>query len=82
MMNAESTLDVAQLAQHVEAGDAGHPHVGEDHVEGAAPRQLEAFLAAGGRLHGVAGGAQHPLHAVAHAGVVVDQENPRHRPLT
>ena len=74
--------DVAQLAQDVEAGDAGHPHVGEDDVEGAAARQLEAFFAARRRLHGVAGGAQHPLHAVAHARVVVDDEDARHRVLT
>ena len=73
---------IAQLPEDVEAGDAGHAHVGQDDVVGATPGHLEAFLAARRRLHGVPGAAQRPLHAVADARVVVYQQNPRHRFLT
>ena len=47
-------------------------------VERVAAREVEAFLAARGDEHGVAGAAEHPRHALAHAGVVVDYENARH----
>ena len=39
MMKAESTRRSRSCAQDIEAGDARHPHVGQDHVEGAAAGQ-------------------------------------------
>ena len=57
-------------------------HVGEDDVENATLGHLEAFLPGRRRLHGVARAAERPLHAVADARVVVNQQNPRHRFLT
>ena len=74
--------EIAQLAEDVEAGNPRHAHVGEDDVEGATLGHLEAFLAGRRRLHAVPRAAERPLHAVADARVVVNQQNPRHRFLT
>src|SRR5262245_30239670 len=70
---------VAKLAQHVDAGKAGHPHVGKNDVERSAPRKGEALLAAADRTDCVSSGTQHPLDALSHRRVVVNDENPRHQ---
>ncbi len=69
---------VAELAQDVDAREPRHPHVRQDDVEGAAPGELESFFAGRDLLHGVAGGPQHPAGALAHAGIVVDEEDAGH----
>ncbi len=71
---------VAELAQDVDAREPRHPHVGQDDVEAVALRQLESLFAGRDRLHGVAGGAQHAAGALAHARIVVDEEDSRHEP--
>ena len=45
-----------------------------------APGQLESFLAGRNLLHGVAGCPQHPAGALAHARIVVDEEDSGHKP--
>ena len=69
---------VAELAQDVDAREARHPHVGQDDVEAVALRQLESFFAGRHLLHGVPRGAQHPAGALAHARIVIDEEDSRH----
>ena len=70
--------NVAELAQHVDAREPRHPHVGQDDVEAVALRQLESFFAGRDHLHGVPRGAQHPARALAHARIVVDEKDARH----
>ena len=77
-------MDVAKLFEDVEAGEARHAHVRENDVERVTAREVEAFLATRGNEHRVACAAEHACNALAHAGVVIDYENPRHPwvPLT
>ncbi len=68
----------AELAQHVDSRESWHPHVGQNYVEAVVFRALESFFAGCHRLHGIARGAQHPRGALAHPGIVVDEQHPSH----
>jgi hypothetical protein len=70
---------IAQLAQHVDAGNAGHPKIGEDDVVEAPEREIKARLARLGRLGRVAGDAQGRRERGPDAWIVVDDEHARHR---
>ena len=69
---------IAQPLQHVEAGDAGHAHVGEDHVEGVAAPRADAVFPFLGRLDRVARPAKHAGHALADGLVIIDHQYARH----
>ncbi|KAF5052757.1 hypothetical protein DSECCO2_405420 [anaerobic digester metagenome] len=63
------------LLQGLDAGDAGHPHVHEDEVEGLLPAARHGRLAVGGRLDAETPVRQQGRQHAPVAGIVVDNEN-------
>ncbi len=59
--------------QHFDAGHAGHPLVGDDHVHAVIAQQVDCFLAAVGEQHFVVS-AEHRAHRRQHATFVVDEQ--------
>ncbi len=64
---------------HLEAVDAGQPHVEHDRVRHRARDLLERLLAVGGRGDVVARERERAAQRVAHRSVIVDDQDPHRR---
>ena len=76
--HAHAAVLGAQALKDRETIDAGKKQVKNDEVEGAGRHSLERILAADGRLHDVALGAERPRHEPADARFVVHDQQTRH----
>ena len=72
-------LALAHARQRGEAVHARQPDVEQDDVVGLTGQTLETGLAAVDGIDAVAFVAQHAAERAAHAGLVVDDQNGRHR---
>ena len=63
-------------AQHRQAVDLPHPEIGDDEVERFALEHLDGLLAAFGQRDVVARLLEHDREELAHAALVVDDQDP------